>query len=109
MSELVSFLQRTISGSQADQQAALSFLQQAAQTNFPEFVKQLSIVLASTDVEPFVRQQSGLQLKNLLYAKDAETLQQNQKRWIDTPEDIRNTTKQNVLRTLGTETVRPSI
>uniref|UniRef100_A0A914ZAG2 Importin N-terminal domain-containing protein n=1 Tax=Panagrolaimus superbus TaxID=310955 RepID=A0A914ZAG2_9BILA len=109
MSELVSFLQRTISGSQSDQQAALSFLQQAAQTNFPEFVKQLSIVLSSTDVEPFVRQQSGLQLKNLLYAKDAETLQQNQKRWIDTPEDIRNTTKQNVLRTLGTETVRPSI
>jgi importin subunit beta-1 len=109
MSELVSFLQRTISGSQADQQAALNFLQQAAQTNFPEFVKQLSIVLATTDVEPFVRQQSGLQLKNLLYAKDTETAQQNKKRWLDTPNDIRTVTKENVLRTLGTETVRPSI
>ena len=56
MSELVSFLQRTISGSKylghlflkkvllfstflgsADQQAALQFLQQAAQTNFVNF------------------------------------------------------------------------
>ena len=72
-------------------------------------MRQLSIVLATANVEPFVRQQAGLQLKNLLYAKDTETLQQNQKRWLDTPNDVRQATKGNVLQTLGTEAVRPSI
>jgi len=109
MAELVQFLERTISGSPTDQQAALQFLQQAAQTNYPEFIRQLSIVLASNEVTPFVRQAAGLQLKNLLVAKDAETAQANQQRWTQCPADVRDSVKQNVIRTLGTETVRPSI
>uniref|UniRef100_A0AC34RF88 Importin N-terminal domain-containing protein n=1 Tax=Panagrolaimus sp. JU765 TaxID=591449 RepID=A0AC34RF88_9BILA len=109
MAQLVHFLERTISGTPADQQTTLQFLQEAARDRYPEFISQLSIVLASADVSPYARQAAGLQLKNLLVAKDIETAASNQRRWTECSDQVRSAVKENVLRTLGTETVRPSI
>jgi Importin-beta N-terminal domain len=46
----------------------------------PEFVRQLATVLANTTNVPYVRQASGLQLKNTLAAKDTATNEECKKR-----------------------------
>uniref|UniRef100_A0A914D9W3 Importin N-terminal domain-containing protein n=1 Tax=Acrobeloides nanus TaxID=290746 RepID=A0A914D9W3_9BILA len=109
MSELVQILEKTVSGVPTDQTAALEFLKQAATNNFPEFLKQLSVVLASTETVHYVRQAAGLQLKNVLVAKEEETKSIFKERWIALPADVRQVVKENVIRALGTETTRPSI
>ncbi|VDN31329.1 unnamed protein product [Gongylonema pulchrum] len=74
-----------------------------------EFIKQLSTVLSTPSYASFVRQAAGLQLKNVLVAKEEATKTQYLKRWLALPVDVREFVKQNVVQTLGTEQFRPSV
>ncbi|EJW85440.1 hypothetical protein WUBG_03649 [Wuchereria bancrofti] len=107
--ELLEVLQRTASLNPNDQTLALDYLRRACVTNFPEFTKQLSTVLATPSYSNFVRQAAGLQLKNVLVAKEDTTKNEYLRRWLALPIDVREFVKQNVVRTLGTEPFRPSI
>ncbi|VDM39749.1 unnamed protein product [Toxocara canis] len=107
--ELLEVLDKTASQNPNDQRLALDFLKQACVTNFPEFIKQLSSVLANNQCSNFVRQAAGLQLKNVLVAKEEATKNEYLRRWLALSEDVRQFVKQNVLHTLGTEPFRPSI
>lgn len=106
---LLNVLQKTISQNQEDQKRALEFLNDASTRDFPAFVKELSVILRSESCQPFARQAAGLQLKNVLYAKDEETRAQYLNRWLTLPVDIRTHVKLLVVQTLGTEPFRPSI
>lgn len=113
--------------------AAKTFLEQAATTNLPEFLKALSEVLVQITNSSVARTAAGLQLKNHLTSKDATLSVQYQQRWLTIPEDIREYIKKNVgnllnflqrfsisndifiipvsvqiLASLGTENTRPS-
>ena len=61
-----------------------------------ELLKQLSDILKNGGNSPVARMQAGLQLKNFLYAKDANLKVEYQQRWLQFPEDVRNYIKQNV-------------
>uniref|UniRef100_A0A915AY70 Importin N-terminal domain-containing protein n=1 Tax=Parascaris univalens TaxID=6257 RepID=A0A915AY70_PARUN len=107
--ELLQVLEKTASQNPNDQRLALDYLKQACITNFPEFIKQLSSVLSNRGCTNFVRQAAGLQLKNVLVAKEEATKTEYLRRWLALPENVRHFVKQNVLHTLGTEAFRPSI
>lgn len=77
--------------------AAKTFLENAAATNLPEFLKALSEVLANVSNSPVARTAAGLQLKNHLTSKDATLSIQYQQRWLSFPEDIREYIKKNVI------------
>lgn len=47
------------------------------------FVHQLATILANPENVPFVRQASGLQLKNTLDAKEANRREAYEKRWVE--------------------------
>ncbi|VDM70166.1 unnamed protein product, partial [Strongylus vulgaris] len=111
---------------QEDQKRALEFLNEASTRDFdislipplipslsssvdPAFVKELSVILRSEECQPFARQAAGLQLKNVLYAKEEERRAQYLNRWLSLPADIRTQVKVLVVQTLGTEPFRPSI
>ncbi|KJH53219.1 HEAT repeat protein [Dictyocaulus viviparus] len=106
---LLDILQKTISQNQEDQKRALEFLNEASARDFTTFVKELSFILRSEECQPFARQAAGLQLKNILYAKDEVTRAQHLNRWLALPVDIRSHVKLLVVQTLGTEPFRPSI
>ncbi|KHJ96355.1 HEAT repeat protein [Oesophagostomum dentatum] len=106
---LLDVLQKTISQNHEDQKRALEFLNEASTRDFPAFVKELSVILRSEECQPFARQAAGLQLKNVLYAKEEERRAQYLNRWLALPVDVRNQVKVLVVQTLGTEPFRPSI
>ncbi|XP_008484010.1 importin subunit beta-like [Diaphorina citri] len=89
-------------------QSAQNFLEQAAVTNLPEYIRTLSEVLHHAGNSPVARVAAGLQLKNLLTAKDATLKSTYQARWLSLPQEIRLYVKKNIIETLGTETGRPS-
>lgn len=76
--------------------AAKTFLEQAATTNLPEFLKALSEILVQITNSPVARMAAGLQLKNHLTSKDTTLSLQYQQRWLSFPEDIREYIKKNV-------------
>lgn len=76
--------------------AAKNFLEQAANTNIPEFLKALSNVLVESGNSVVARMAAGLQLKNQLTSKDNHIKQQYQQRWLSFPEDVREYVKKNV-------------
>lgn len=76
--------------------AAKQFLEHAASTNLPEFLKALSDVLVNTSYGSVARTAAGLQLKNHLISKDPLVLAQYQQRWLSFPEGIREYIKKNV-------------
>jgi len=106
--DLLLILEKTVSSDKAELETAQSYLEQAAQQNLPELLKQLSDVLKHGGNSPVARMQAALQLKNHLYSKDAAIRLTYQQRWSAFPEDVRVHIKKNVLETLGTETTRPS-
>lgn len=106
--QLIQILEKTVSPDVNELQTAQNFLEQAAVGNFPEYLRTLSDVLHHAGNSPVARMAAGLQLKNLLTAKDATLKSQYQARWLSLPEDIRLYVKKNILGTLGTETGRPS-
>jgi len=101
-------LEKTVSADKTELETAQSYLEQAAQQNLPELLKQLSDVLKHGGNSPVARMQAALQLKNHLYSKDAAIRVTYQQRWSTFPEEVRLHVKKNVLETLGTETTRPS-
>ncbi|KAI6178497.1 Importin N-terminal domain-containing protein [Aphelenchoides besseyi] len=101
--ELVEILERTISANPADQQRALQYIAQASEQHYPEFVQHLSRILVNVQNQQFVRQAAGLQLKNTLASNDEQRQQTNQQRWMALPDSIKDSVKECVLRTLGTE------
>ncbi|CAG2172057.1 unnamed protein product, partial [Oppiella nova] len=106
--DLSQILAKTISSDQNELQASLQYLQQLAQQNLPEFLKQLSELLSNITNDAVIRMAAALQLKNQLTSKDVEVQRQYQQRWLSFAEDVRNYIKQNVLNSLGTENSRPS-
>ncbi|XP_017494617.1 PREDICTED: importin subunit beta-1-like, partial [Rhagoletis zephyria] len=87
---------------------AHELLEQFSQTNLPEYLKTLSDVLANQEQNGYVRMAAGLQLKNQLTSKDDAVRARLTQQWLTLSEEIRNAVKVNTLRSLGTETGRPS-
>lgn len=85
-----------LSPDQNELSAARSFLEQAAETNLPEFLKALSDVLAHANNSNVARQAAGLQLKNHLTSKDVTIKEQYQQRWLSFPSETRDYVKKNV-------------
>ncbi|XP_075212315.1 importin subunit beta Fs(2)Ket isoform X2 [Lycorma delicatula] len=106
--QLIQILEKTISPDKNELEAAQRYLEQAAQTNLPEFVKTLSDILRHGGNSPVARMAAGLQLKNTLTAKDADVKSQYQQRWLAFPDETKAYVKKNVLSALGTENNRPS-
>ncbi|KAK2181291.1 hypothetical protein NP493_402g02041 [Ridgeia piscesae] len=106
--DLLTILEKTVSPDKAELEASQQYLEQAAQHNLPELLKQLSDVLKHGGNSPVARMQAGIQLKNALYSKDRLLQDQYRSRWLQFPQDVRLHVKKNVLESLGTETVRPS-
>ncbi|VEL23987.1 unnamed protein product [Protopolystoma xenopodis] len=100
---LLSVLQKTISPDQHELEVAQHFLEEAAKSNLPALLTQLSDILADVKNDPVVRMQAGLQLKNALYSKDEAINKVYQNRWLQFPPDQREHIKQNCFSTLGTE------
>lgn len=77
-------------------EAAKQYLEEAAKSNLPEFLKALSDVLVNVGNSAVARTAAGLQLKNHLTSKDTTINQQYQQRWLLFAEDIREYIKKNV-------------
>lgn len=76
--------------------SAKNFLEQAAESNLPEFLKALSDILVNVNNSPVARMAAGLQLKNHLTSKDETINHQYQQRWHQFTEDTREYIKKNV-------------
>lgn len=108
MDLLVGILEKTISPDANELEHSKRVLEEQAQQNLPEFLKQLSEVLKNASLSPVARTQAGLQLKNALYSKDPTIKIAYQTRWLQFPDDVRTVIKNNVLASLGTECHSPS-
>jgi importin subunit beta-1 len=106
--DLITILEKTVSADKNELETAQQYLEQAAQQNLPELLKQLSDVLKHGSNSQVARMQAGIQLKNALYSKDPALRVLHQQRWMQFGDDLRNHVKNNVLETLGSETMRPS-
>jgi len=106
---IIQILEKTVSADKYELEESLRYLEQAAQTNLPEFLKSLSEVLKVGTNSKVARMQAGLQLKNQLTSKDPTVKLNFQQRWTLLPEDVRRVVKINSLESLGTESSRPSI
>ncbi|XP_026288912.1 importin subunit beta-1 isoform X2 [Frankliniella occidentalis] len=105
---LTQILEKTVSADKNEREAAEAFLEEAARTNLPEFVKTLSEILHHGGNSQVARMAAGLHFKNTLTSKVQDLKEQHQKRWLAFPEEIRTYVKNNVLGALGTENNRPS-
>ncbi|KAH8350739.1 hypothetical protein KR084_006164 [Drosophila pseudotakahashii] len=106
--QLIAILEKTVSPDKNELLSAKNFLEQAAASNLPEFLKALSEILVNTTNSAVARMAAGLQLKNHLTSKDEKISQQYQERWHQFPSEIRELIKSNILAALGTENTRPS-
>lgn len=75
---------------------AKTYLEQAAASNLPEFLKALSDIIVQQQYSDVARMAAGLQLKNHLTSKDANTKREYTERWLQFPPDIREYIKNNV-------------
>uniref|UniRef100_A0A8R1ENA4 Importin N-terminal domain-containing protein n=2 Tax=Caenorhabditis japonica TaxID=281687 RepID=A0A8R1ENA4_CAEJA len=71
--QMLAVLEKTVSQNTNDQKQAMEFIAAACQQDFPVFVQCLSMILRTQQCQSFVRQAAGLQLKNVLCAKETET------------------------------------
>lgn len=106
--DLITILEKTVTVDKNELETAQTYLEQAANANLPEFLQKLSDVLQNGGNSPVARMAAGLQLKNALTSKDPNIRSMCQARWLSFPADVRTYIKNNVLRSLGTETHRPS-
>uniref|UniRef100_A0A1I8GGS0 Importin N-terminal domain-containing protein n=1 Tax=Macrostomum lignano TaxID=282301 RepID=A0A1I8GGS0_9PLAT len=100
---IVTVLENSLSQDKAQRETALNFLQDAANQNLVQFLRQLSEILRDVNNTTFVRMQAGLQLKNQLYSKNSSVRMQLGQQWLTIPEADRSYIKENCLLTLGTE------
>lgn len=77
---------------------AKTYLEQAAASNLPEFLKALSDIIVQQQCSDVARMAAGLQLKNHLTSKDSNTKQEYTERWLQFPPDTREYIKNNVSR-----------
>lgn len=75
---------------------AKTYLEQAAASNLPGFLKALSEIIVQPQYSDVARMAAGLQLKNHLTSKDAKIKQNYTERWLQFPPDIREYIKDNV-------------
>lgn len=80
---------------------AKTYLEQAAASNLPEFLKALSDIIVQQQCSDVARMAAGLQLKNHLTSKDSNTKQEYTERWLQFPPDTREYIKNNVSRSTG--------
>ncbi|XP_073825652.1 importin subunit beta Fs(2)Ket [Musca autumnalis] len=106
--QLIQILEKTVSPDKNELLSAKNFLEQAAESNLPEFLKALSDILVTVTNSPVARMAAGLQLKNHLTSKDETINLQYQQRWHQFPEATKEYIKKNILDALGTENTRPS-
>lgn len=106
--QLIQVLEKTVSPDKNELLSAKNFLEQAAESNLPEFLKALSDILVTVSNSPVARMAAGLQLKNHLTSKDETINLQYQQRWHQFPDDTKEYVKKNILGALGTENTRPS-
>jgi len=105
--QITSLLERTISNDKEELNQIQKFLEHAAQTNLPGFLKTLSNVLLYSVNNPVARIAAGLQIKNHITSKDEAVKVQMKQRWLSFAEQDRLFIKQNIFKALGTES-RPS-
>ncbi|XP_037942599.1 importin subunit beta-like [Teleopsis dalmanni] len=105
--QIAQCLQSSLSTDIDELNASKDYLEQAAVTNLPEFIKFLSDILAGTHYPQLVRMAAGLQIKNYLTSKNENVLLLYQKRWYEFPEQTREYIKTNVLNALDMEITRP--
>ena len=131
MSELVGVLEKTAVPQEL--QNAQKYLENAAQTNLPLFLKELSkgklfdfiaiqaisvflchvtwcvsssniyLVVASTETSPYARTAGCLQMKNYLTSHNQQVKQQHQQNWLQIGQQDRMEIKQNAFMALGSE------
>jgi len=106
--ELIAILERTVTGSQTELEHARRFLEEAAERNLPELLKQLSDILINATNNLIARAQAALQLKNALYSREESLKSAYQERWLRIPDDARAHIKTNCFNALGTENSKPS-
>jgi importin subunit beta-1 len=88
--------------------AAQKQLEQAAQANLPNFLVELSRVLANPKNNEIARYQAALQIKNHLTSNHVNVKIQYQHRWLQIDNNIRLEIKKNSFNALGSESRRPS-
>ncbi|KAL7648073.1 UNVERIFIED_CONTAM: hypothetical protein RMT77_001690 [Armadillidium vulgare] len=108
MDQVIAILEKTTSPDKTELETALTYLEQAARSNLPEYVKVLSDVLHHGGDFKVARMAAGIQLKNTLASNDPKIKLEYQQRWLAFPPDVRDYVKSNVLAALGTEQCRPS-
>lgn len=75
---------------------AKTYLEQAAASNLPGFLKALSDIIVQHQCSDVSRMAAGLQLKNHLTSKDPNIKREYTERWLQFPPDIREYIKDNV-------------
>jgi len=106
--ELITVLEKTAFGNNVELEAARNYLEQAAQHDLSNLLKQLSDILRNAQQSEVTRAQAALQLKNAIYSKEENVKTEKQERWMQIAEDVRIYIRNNCIETLGTETKRPS-
>jgi len=106
--DLINVLEKTAFGNNIELEAARNYLEQAAQIDLPNLLKNLSDILRNPNQSEITRAQAAIQLKNAVYSKDEAIKQQHQERWLRMTDDVRAYIKNNCIETLGSETKRPS-
>ncbi|VVC34796.1 Armadillo-type fold,Armadillo-like helical,Importin-beta, N-terminal domain [Cinara cedri] len=105
--QITNLLERTISNDREELNQVQNYLEHAAQTNLPGFLKTLSNVLLYSVNNPVARIAAGLQIKNHITSKDEAIKIQMKRQWLFFTEQDRIFIKENILKALGTES-RPS-
>ncbi|XP_072031323.1 importin subunit beta-1-like isoform X2 [Amphiura filiformis] len=106
--DLITILEKTVSPDKNELEAAQKYLEQAAATDLSVFQMELARVLANPENSHVARVAAGLQLKNTLTSKDLAIKMAQQERWLQLSKELRQSVKDLVLQTLGTESHRPS-
>ena len=83
--------------------AAQKQLEAAAQQNLPNFLVELSIVLANPKNNEIARYQAALQIKNYLTSNNPTTKLQYQQKWLQIDQTMRMEIKTNSFNALGSE------
>lgn len=77
-------------------------LQQAADSDFPQYLSILGGELANEQASPGIRTAAALALKNAFTAREYARLRQVQERWVNLDHNIKQQVKELALRTLST-------
>ncbi|VWU48923.1 importin beta, putative [Hepatocystis sp. ex Piliocolobus tephrosceles] len=80
---------------------AESKLKHAKDTNFVQYINQLSNEFCKSPNDPYLRQIAGLLIKNAFTAKDTYESEEKARAWLNFPEDIKTELKESLLLLLS--------